>query len=90
MFRTVVIFIITILFASYSYASETKNKIEINGNERISKETIIIYGNIKQGETLNEAQINEILKNLYETNFFEDVKIKVENNILKIDVKEYL
>ena len=89
MFRTVVIFIFTILFASYSYASETKNKIEINGNERISKETIIIYGNIKQDEALNEAQINEILKNLYETNFFEDVKIKVENNILKIDVKEY-
>ena len=48
MFRTVVIFIITILFVSYSYASEIKNKIEINGNERISKETIIIYGNIKQ------------------------------------------
>lgn len=89
MFRTAVIFICTIFFASYSYANETKNKIEINGNERISKETIIIYGNIKQDETLSEAQINVILKNLYETNFFEDVKIKVENDILKIDLKEY-
>ena len=51
-----------ILFVSYSYASETKNKIEINGNERISKETIVIYGDIKQVENLNEAKINEILK----------------------------
>ena len=29
------------------------------------------------------------MNNLYSTNFFEDVKIKLNNNILEIQVKEY-
>ena len=29
------------------------------------------------------------MKNLFETNFFEDVSVKIENKILKVKVKEY-
>ncbi len=74
---------------TFSLADEKQNKIVINGNERISDETIIVYGDIKQNELNNETAINQILKNLYETNFFEDVKVVLDKNVLRIDVKEY-
>ena len=70
-------------------SAETVNKIIINGNKRISEETIKVYGEINLNEKIDEIKINKILNNLYSTNFFEDVKIKVSNNILEIDLKEY-
>ena len=70
-------------------SAETVNKIIINGNKRISEETIKVYGEINLNEKIDEIKINKILNNLYSTNFFEDVKIKVSNNVLEIDLKEY-
>ncbi len=70
-------------------SAETVNKIIINGNKRISEETIKVYGEINLNEKIYEIKINKILNNLYSTNFFEDVKIKVSNNVLEIDLKEY-
>ncbi len=80
--------IFTILFFSSLKANEIKD-ISISGNERISKETILVYGNITLDDKINESKINEILNNLYKTNFFEDIKIRLEGNILNIKVKEY-
>ena len=64
------------------------NKIIVEGNSRVSEETIKIYGEIELNTEFNE-KIDEILNNLYSTEFFEDVKIKLNNNILEIQVKEY-
>ena len=50
-----------------SYGSE---EIVINGNNRLSDETIIVYGNIDQFSSYDEKSLNQILKNLYKTNFF--------------------
>ena len=33
--------------------------------------------------------MNEIIKNLYSTNFFEDVQVSLNNNTLKLDLVEY-
>jgi len=41
---------------------------------------------IKQKENIN---INKILKNLYETNFFENVSVSLDGKNLKIDVVEF-
>ena len=76
-------FIILNLFAA------NITKIEIEGNNRISDETIKVYGGIKLNENVDEKKINQILKDLYSTNFFEDVKINRKNGILNIKVKEY-
>ena len=83
------LFIFTVLFFSSLSANEIKD-ISVSGNERISKETILVYGNIKLGEEVDDSKINKILNNLYKTNFFEDIKIRLEGNILNIKVKEYL
>ena len=88
MFKKFLIFIFTIFYFSTSYSNEV-NKIQINGNDRIGEETIIVYGDIDLNKKINEQEVNRILKNLYQTNFFEDVKIKIEANTLKIDLKEY-
>ena len=85
------IFITAILltFISNVYA-EIVTKIEINGNKRISSETIKVYGQIKPtNSNFTDGDINNILTNLYETNFFKDIDIIIENNTLKINVEEY-
>ena len=63
-------------------------KIIVAGNERISTKTIIIFGEINLDEDFNENKLNLILKNLYKTNFFEDVKVYISNNTLNILVSE--
>tara|TARA_B100001248_G_scaffold259802_1_gene246580 strand:- start:2548 stop:4776 length:2229 start_codon:yes stop_codon:yes gene_type:complete len=81
------IFITFLIFTS-SYAEVIKN-IEITGNKRISDETIKIYGNIELDKDYTNKDIDLILKELYSTEFFEDIKISLKNNKLKIDLKEY-
>ncbi len=69
--------------------AEMVNDLKINGNSRISDETIKIYGEIELGKDLSENDLDKILKNLFNTNFFEDVKIKLDKNILIINLVEY-
>tara|TARA_B110000483_G_scaffold159954_1_gene189744 strand:+ start:1281 stop:1670 length:390 start_codon:yes stop_codon:yes gene_type:complete len=64
------------------------NNIIINNNERISIGTIKTYGNIELGKNYSEDDLNQVLKNLYNTKFFKDISLKVENQILIIDVIE--
>ena len=89
MFKKLIIIGFCTLFLSSVGAAVKLQNLIINGNERVSDETIKIYGNIKINEIIDEAEINNILKRLYETNFFEDVKIKLENNTLRLELKEY-
>ena len=85
--------ILTILLGSLLFFStlsaEIVKKIEINGNKRVSEETIKLYGEIELNKDYKEQDLNPIINNLYETEFFEDVKVSLNNNILIIDVKEY-
>ena len=43
--------------------------IEIRGNERIPDETILMFSGVKINESLDDLQINSVLKNLYNSNF---------------------
>ena len=69
--------------------AEVINQIIIDGNKRVSDETIKVYGEIKINQNISETEINNVLNNLYSTNFFEDVKIQINNNIINIKVIEY-
>ena len=69
--------------------AETVNKIEINGNKRISDETIKIYGGIENNKNYSEKDLNKILENIYSTNFFKNVDVKVLNNTLFIELEEH-
>ena len=85
-------FIAIILFFFYSYTNlnaEMVSSVKIDGNNKISNETIKIYGNIQLDKNYSDIDLNRILNNLYETDFFEDVKISINDSILQITVKEY-
>ena len=83
--------IYTTLFCLFAFNlfAEVVQKLEVNGNSRISLETIKVYGEIKIGENYSSVEINKILKNLYETNFFEDVNVSLSSGTLLVNVKEY-
>jgi len=83
---------IIILFLTLSFfftaKAEVVNDIIVNNNDRISLNTIKTYGNIKIGADYTPDDLNTILKNLYETNFFQNLSLKIKKNTLFIDVVE--
>ena len=85
------IFISIILFfiflSAHSHAEVVK-KIEIKGNERISAETIAVFGDISLGKNYEISDINSLIKKLYDTTFFSNISVVVKNNILSVTVKE--
>ena len=64
------------------------NKIEVKGNNRITKESVIVFGNIKLNTDINDEELNLILKNLYETDFFENIDLSINNKTLVITLIE--
>jgi outer membrane protein insertion porin family len=70
-------------------SAEIIQKLDVKGNKRISGETIKVYGEITLGKDYSSFDLNKVLKNLYNTNFFEDIKISLDNGVLDILVKEY-
>ena len=81
--------VIFLLFLNtYSYSAMV-NKVEVQGNNRVSKETIIVYGNISIPSDYENEDVNKILKNLYSTDFFDDIKITIDQGVLKIFVRKY-
>ena len=82
------IIIFTLIFFSNSNAEIARNVI-IEGNKRISDETIKVYGNIKLNTDVSKQDINQILKDLYSTEFFENIEISLNDGVLKIVLKEY-
>ena len=87
--RKLLFIIILSLFYTSTAFSEVVKKIDISGNNRVSDETIKIYGDVKVNQDYGEQDLNRILNNLFSTNFFEDVKIQLNNNILTIDLIEH-
>jgi len=75
------------LFNINSYA-EVVNKVEAKGNERISLETLVVFGDIIIGKNYEESDISLLIKKLYETSFFSNISIELKNNKLTLLVKE--
>ena len=79
----------TFLVLTLPLKAEVVKNIIINGNERISNETVKVYGGIELNKEFSERDSNDILKNLYDTGFFESVEVLFENNKLIVNLKEY-
>ena len=84
-------FLLISIFLSFSVnfsQAEKINNIVVDGNKRLSKESIIVFGNIIVNNDYNDQSLNIILKDLYSTNFFEDINLSIKNNVLYINVVE--
>ena len=62
--------------------------IKINNNKRITEETIITYGNIQFNKEYSQKELNNIVKELYDTNFFKKISIKIDGETLVLNVEE--
>ena len=80
-------FLFFLIFTSLS--AEIVNKVEITGNQRVSNETIKMFADISNGDDFDSNDFNETLKNLYDSNFFSSIELKIEKNTLKIFVEEF-
>ena len=72
---------------SYAFADVLK-KIEVSVNKRISSETIKVYGEIQLNKDYQNDDINDVIKKLYNTNFFSNISTNFSNGVLKINVTE--
>ena len=78
------IFFIKIPFVN----AEVIKSISVNGNDRITDETVIIFSKVNIGDDLIFDDLNNIIKNLYDTDFFKMVSVNLKDNILIINVSE--
>ncbi|MCE3268289.1 MAG: bamA [Burkholderiales bacterium] len=64
------------------------NNIRVNGLQRIEVGTVFSYLPVKVGDKLNDTTSNEIIKKLYSTGFFKDIRLEEQGGTLIIDVQE--
>lgn len=75
------------LIFNFSF-SDVIEKIKINGNNRVSNETVIMFSNLKVGDDIDKDDLNDSLKEIYLTDYFKDVKISFSEGIVNINVQE--
>ena len=81
------VFIFLMLLSSKAI-SNTIDKIEITGNDRITDETIRLFISVSKNDEINDIELNNILNDLYETNFFKNIVVNFKDQILLINVEE--
>ena len=89
--KLIKIFILAILLNYFPLSfsnSEVINQIKIEGNKRITDEIILMFSGIYVGKYITSSAVNEIIKNLFETDFFNNVSFVFENNLVSITVDE--
>ncbi len=80
--------IITLLFFFSASNAEIYEEIKVEGNERLSVETVIMFSELNLSDDLTINDLNASIKKLYKTNYFKDIKITKNNKILKIIIIE--
>ena len=84
--------ILYFIFISFLIAtkcfSDVVNEINVKNNNRITKETILIFSDIKIGNNYEPNDLDQVIKDLYDTNFFSNITLDLTNGVLTIDVTE--
>ncbi|MDA9788440.1 outer membrane protein assembly factor BamA [Amylibacter sp.] len=87
--------LLILLFLSFSilptksFSQEgTISSIVVDGNKRITSETIIAISNVEKGASYSPSQLNSALQLIKKSTFFKTVTISFENNVLMINVVE--
>jgi len=62
--------------------------IEVDGTQRLEKETVLSYLSIAVGDHVDEGKMNASLKALYATGLFADVQLAVQGGTLYVHIVE--
>ena len=82
------VIVLYFIFFNVNSYSEIVNKFEVKGNVRISPETIMVFGDVSIGKDYQSADVNLLIKKLYESKFFSNISVELKNNKLTIFVEE--
>ena len=88
------LFIVTLLFSfsilpNKAHSQETLiSSIIIDGNKRISSDTIVSLSKVQVGSAYSPTQLNSALQSIKKSSYFKTVDISIFNNILNINVIE--
>ncbi|HJP17969.1 MAG TPA: POTRA domain-containing protein, partial [Nitrospinota bacterium] len=58
---------------------EIVKSVEIRGNKRVDKDTIMFYIKLKKGEKYSSSKVNEDIKAIYGLGQFEDIKVEAKD-----------
>ena len=78
----------TLALCSEAMAQGVINNIDINGLQRVEKETALSYAGIATNKQVSTEELNEALKRLYDTGLFSDISFDAKGSTLVITVKE--
>ena len=88
-YKIFVILIFSFYFSFLSFSSaDIVKKIIIEGNKRVSDQTILMFSKIKTGDKISPDKLNKIIIDLYDTKFFKDISTNFVNEELLITVIE--
>jgi len=81
---------VAVQLAAVSVAeAATVSRIEVRGNRRVDAETIRNYVGITPGQSFTQADLNEAVKQLFNTGLFADVSVTQQGSTLVVSVDEY-
>ncbi len=83
----IILHIFLFLFFNNAFAEVIKD-VDVSGNKRISDETVLVLGELSIGQNFETTDLNNSLKKLYESNFFKDIQISINNGILNVKLVE--
>ena len=86
--KKIIASILLFVFLNIKAYAEVVNKVEVKGNQRVTLETIVIFGDIIIGNNYETSDINSLIKKLYQTNFFKNISVDLINGKLTITVEE--
>ena len=87
-FRLFLLNIFILLFFNSFCNSEIVKEIKVTGNDRIPDQTVLMFSDIEIGDDLKNSDLNLILKNLYDSNFFKNVSVSLSDGIFLIKIDE--
>ena len=87
-FKLVGISLVAFAFCSNALAQGTIKNINIQGLQRVEKETALSYAGINTNKPVTSDELNDALKRLYDTGLFSDINFDTKGSELIITVKE--
>jgi outer membrane protein insertion porin family len=84
----IIIIIFTYLTLSISVFAESFKNIEVKGNQRLSKQSIILFSGLDVNQDYDSNDLNKAIKDLNDTDFFETINFNFINDTLLIEVVE--
>jgi outer membrane protein insertion porin family len=89
--RTIYVLIFSLL-PLFAFGQDVVEKIEIVGNERVTRETIMYYISSREGDYFNEDLLKRDFKILWSTGFFANIKFEQDQGtsgkIIRITIEE--